>query len=75
MFIFAGLYYPLGSQLNDMETPSQKLTARILKRLVEEKILRKDDARALAPKIASGTIRQEDWRLAIEKALERKERK
>jgi hypothetical protein len=55
-----------------MQTPPQKLTARILKRLVEAKILGKEDARALAPKIANGTIRQEDWRLAIEKALDAK---
>lgn len=55
-----------------METPSQKLAARILKRLTDAKILREDDAQAIAPKLANGTLRQEDWRLAIEKALERK---
>jgi hypothetical protein len=58
-----------------METPPQKLTTRILKRLIEAKLLRKEDARALTPKIADGTIRQEDWRLVLEKALDPKGRK
>jgi hypothetical protein len=53
-----------------METPAQKLTSRILKRLTAAKLLREDDAKAFEPKVAAGTVRQEDWRLALEKALD-----
>lgn len=55
-----------------METPSQKLTARILKRLTDAKLLREADAKTLAPKLVAGSLNQEDWRLAVEKALEKK---
>ena len=55
-----------------METPSQKLAARILKRLADAKLLREADAQALASKLAAGSLKQEDWRLAVEKALEKK---
>jgi hypothetical protein len=55
-----------------MEPPSQKLTARILQKLAAEGLLRDEDVKAFAPKIAAGTLKQEDWRLAVEKALEKK---
>jgi hypothetical protein len=58
-----------------MDAPSQKLAARILKRLTDAKILREDDARILSPKLTSGKLNQDDWRLAVEKALEKKDRK
>jgi hypothetical protein len=58
-----------------METPSQQLAARILKKLVGQKLLLKDDIRRLAPKLADGTLRPEDWQLAIEKAIDKKDSK
>jgi hypothetical protein len=58
-----------------METPSQQLAARILKKLVGQKLLLEDDIRRLAPKLADGTLRPEDWQLAIEKAIDKKDSK
>jgi hypothetical protein len=58
-----------------METPSQLLAARILKKLVGQKLLLEEDIRRLAPKLADGTLRPEDWQLAIEKAIDKKDSK
>ncbi|MGH7995242.1 MAG: hypothetical protein ACREFX_02705 [Opitutaceae bacterium] len=58
-----------------MDAPSPKLAARIIKRLMEAKILREDDARTLSPKLTAGKMSQDDWRLAVEKALEKKDGK
>lgn len=58
-----------------MDTPSQILTGKIVQRLIDAKILREDDARVLAPKIAAGKLTQDDWRLAVEKALEKEAKK
>lgn len=58
-----------------MDTPSQKLTGKIVQRLIDAKILREDDACVLAPKMAAGKLTQDDWRLAVEKALEKEEKK
>jgi hypothetical protein len=58
-----------------MDTPSQNLAGKIVQRLVDAKILREDDARVLAPKMAAGKVTQDDWRLAVEKALEKEAKK
>jgi hypothetical protein len=58
-----------------MDTPSQILTGKIVQRLIDAKILREDDARVLIPKIAAGKLTQDDWRLAVEKALEKEAKK
>jgi hypothetical protein len=55
-----------------METPSQTLASKILQRLADQKLVIADDIRQLAPKLATGTLRSEDWRLAVEKATEKK---
>lgn len=52
-----------------MDTPSQKLAARILKRLVSENLIDADSAKKLLPKLENGKVRAEDWRLPIESAL------
>jgi len=51
-----------------METPSGQLAARILKRLVEEKLLRPNDQDKLLDNLAVGKLKSEDWQLAIELA-------
>lgn len=49
-----------------MDTPSQKLAAKIIDRLVSEKLLDAEAGKKLSPKLAAGKIRAEDWRLPIE---------
>jgi len=51
-----------------MDTPSGQLASRILKRLIEEKLLRPADEAKLRSKLADGKLKSEDWRLAIELA-------
>lgn len=51
-----------------MDTPSGQLASRILKRLIEEKLLRSEDETKLLSKLAGGQLKSEDWRLAIELA-------
>jgi hypothetical protein len=51
-----------------MDTPSQKLGARIVARLVSEKILDAEAGKKLLPKLEAGKLRPEDWRLPIETA-------
>lgn len=51
-----------------MKTPSIELASRILKRLIEEKLLSQDDQAKLLSKLAGGKLTSEDWRLAIELA-------
>ena len=54
-----------------MSTPSHDLAKKILERLTSEKLVTDDDAKKLAAKLADGKVRPEDWRLAIEKAIEK----
>lgn len=49
-----------------MDTPSQVLAAKIVDRLVQEKLLTPDAAKKLSPPLAEGKLRAEDWRLPIE---------
>lgn len=49
-----------------METPSGQLAARILKRLVEEKLLTPNNQEKLMDRLADGKVKSEDWRIAIE---------
>ena len=49
---------------------SQVLAAKIVERLVQERLLRPEDAEKMKTDLASGRIRQEDWRLSIELAGE-----
>jgi hypothetical protein len=51
-----------------MDTPSQKLAVKIIDRLVSENILNADAGKKLLPKLESGKLRAEDWRLPIETA-------
>lgn len=49
-----------------METPSTQLAAKILDRLLQEKLIRAEDRAKLLPKLAEGKLKSEDWRLAVE---------
>jgi hypothetical protein len=58
-----------------MDTPSQKLGARIIERLVSEKLLDAEAAKKLRPKLEAGKLRAEDWRIPIETAATNKDKK
>lgn len=51
-----------------MDTPSELLSARIIERLIAEKLLSPSDGKKLAAKMAVGKMRAEDWQLPIELA-------
>ena len=55
-----------------MNSPSQRLADRILKKLLHEKLLSEPEAKKLLPKLADGKLRSQDWRLAIELSTPRK---
>ena len=54
-----------------MKNPSEALTDLIAPLLVEHKLLLQEDAQNYKLKIAAGTMKPEDWLLAIEKALDK----
>lgn len=49
-------------------TPSEELAKRITDRLINEGLLSTADGLRLVTKIADGTAKRDDWRLAIEKS-------
>ena len=49
-----------------METPSTQLAAKVLDRLMQEKLIRAEDRAKLLPKLSEGKLNDEDWRLAVE---------
>ncbi len=58
-----------------MTTPSESLSGRIASLLVEGKLFLEEDAKQYHSKIANGTMKSEDWLLAIEKAMDKESRK
>ena len=54
-----------------MKNPSEALTELIAPLLVERKLFLQEDAQKYKDKIADGTMKSEDWLLAIEKALDK----
>lgn len=54
-----------------MKNPSEALTDLIAPLLVERKLLLQEDAQKCKIKIAAGTMKPEDWLIAIEKALDK----
>jgi len=54
-----------------MDTPSQKLAAKIIERLVSEKLIDTEAGKKLLPKLAAGKLQGEDWRLQIETSGEK----
>jgi hypothetical protein len=51
-----------------MDTPSEHLAAKILERLIAEKLLTENDRKKLLAKLGNGDLKPEDWRLAVELA-------
>ena len=54
-----------------MTTQSEELSGSIVTLLMAEKLLLEDDGAKLYPKIANGDMKDADWLLAAEKALEK----
>jgi hypothetical protein len=54
-----------------MTIPSHELAKIVLERLALEKLITSDDAKKMIDKYAEGKLRQEDWRLSIEKGLDK----
>jgi hypothetical protein len=52
-----------------VKSPSEKLAALILERLIREKLLTRSEAKKVLSKLAEGKLRAEDWRAAIEISL------
>jgi transcriptional regulator CtsR len=48
---------------------SEQLAGKIIQRLIDEKLLSANDGKKLVPKMATGKVRAEDWRLAVEKSV------
>lgn len=58
-----------------MDTPSELLSAKIIERLIAEKLLSPNDGKKLVAKMAAGKLRPEDWRLPIELAGDQEAKK
>ena len=52
---------------NSMETPSQILASKIVERLSKEHLVTPETAQKLSSPLATGKLKAEDWRLAVEK--------
>lgn len=57
-----------------MNSPSERLSAKILERLVKERLIFPADAQKFAAELAAGRLRSEDWRLSIEMAAEKQKK-
>ena len=55
-----------------METPSLKLAKQTMDRLVTEQLITPKEAEKFAQKFSEGRVKAEDWRLAVENAIEKK---
>ena len=55
-----------------MNTPSEELANMILVKLVAESCVTKEDAEKMLAKMATGKLRAEDWKLAMEKGAQRR---
>ena len=54
-----------------MTIPSHELGKIVFERLASEKLITSDDKEKMIDKYAEGKLRQEDWRLSIEKGLDK----
>jgi DNA-directed RNA polymerase subunit F len=52
-----------------MNSPSERLAVKILKKLLQEKLLSAPEAKKILSKLAEGKVSVEDWRLAIELSM------
>jgi hypothetical protein len=53
-----------------MNSPSQELAKIIVEKLVKHKLLLSDDSAKMTTGFTTGNLKQEDWRLIIEKAID-----
>jgi hypothetical protein len=58
-----------------MKSPSEALTDLVAPILVERKLFLQEDVQKYKAKIATGTMKPEDWLIAIENALEKESEK
>lgn len=58
------------SESEKTRTPGQELTQRIISRLIEKKLLRKEEALKIGSRFVEGKMQQADWKLAFEKSLD-----
>jgi hypothetical protein len=56
----------------NMSSPSEELAKKIAAKLVTEKLILPEDEVPIAIKLADGQLKPEDWRLTIEKGIDRK---
>jgi len=54
----------------NMSLASSEVAKNIIKRLIDEKLISPSDSASLLPKLATGKIKPEDWRLTVEKAID-----
>lgn len=54
-----------------METPSQKLAAKIIDRMIKANLLSKAEGEKIVSNVGAGKQRPEDWRVAFEKSERR----
>lgn len=57
--------------MTDATTPSSKLALVTVDRLIAAGLLRADQRDALVARIASGQMKEEDWKLEVELAVEK----
>ena len=50
-----------------MTSPSHELAQIVVERLASEKLITSEDVKKMVGSYAEGKLRQEDWRLALEK--------
>lgn len=55
--------------MTDTPSPSETLSGELVDRLIEAGLLRSERRDALVAKIASGTMKGEDWQLEIDLAI------
>ena len=58
--------------MNPMNTPSETLAKKITDRLVAECLIAEGSAKKMCLNLANGSLSSEDWRLAIELAVDGK---
>lgn len=55
-----------------MSAPSERLAEKIIEKLLHEKLLSREEAKKLLPRLAEGKLQPEDWQAAIETSIEQK---
>lgn len=53
------------------KTPSELLAAKVAEVLVEKAVITKTDAQKFTQSLASGKLKAEDWRVLVEKAIDK----